>query len=149
MPRRGLVVLISDLYYDAAELLSALDHFRHFGHDVLVFHVLAPLERRMPIDGAVKLVDAETGEAPGNAGPRNPRQLHHGRRQVAGRDPQRLPGPRHRPCRARPPTSRSDRPCSDYLMQAVQVLLQKRAYGRLSFIQPGFLAAGLAVALPL
>jgi len=63
MPRRGLVVLISDLYYDTAELLSALDHFRHFGHDVLVFQVLAPLERRLPIDGAVKLVDVESGEA--------------------------------------------------------------------------------------
>jgi hypothetical protein len=62
MPRRGLVVVISDLYYDPPELLSALDHFRHFGHDVLVFQVLAPLERRLPIDGAVKLVDAETGE---------------------------------------------------------------------------------------
>jgi uncharacterized protein (DUF58 family) len=63
MPRRGLVVVISDLYFDPPELLSALDHFRHYGHDLLVFQVLAPLERRMPIDGAVKLVDAETGEA--------------------------------------------------------------------------------------
>ncbi len=63
MPRRGLVVLISDLYYEPSELLSALDHFRHFGHDVLVFQVLAPLERQMPIEGAVKLVDAETGES--------------------------------------------------------------------------------------
>lgn len=62
MTRRGLVVLISDLYYDSAELLSALDHLRHFGHDVIVFQVLAPLEREMPVDGAVKLVDAETGE---------------------------------------------------------------------------------------
>lgn len=62
MPRRGLVVIISDFYYDAPELLTALDHFRHFGHDVLLFQVLAPLERKMPIDGAVKLVDAETGE---------------------------------------------------------------------------------------
>src|SRR5205085_4502475 len=62
MPRRGLVVLVSDLYYDPQELLSALDHFRHFGHDVLVFQILAPLERKMPIDGAVRLVDAETGQ---------------------------------------------------------------------------------------
>jgi uncharacterized protein (DUF58 family) len=62
MPRRGLVVVISDLYYELAELLSALDHFRHFGHDVLVFQILAPLERQLPIDGAVKLVDIETGE---------------------------------------------------------------------------------------
>jgi uncharacterized protein (DUF58 family) len=63
MPRRGLVVLISDLYYEPSELLFALDHFRHFGHDVLVFQVLAPVERAMPIDGAVKLVDVETGES--------------------------------------------------------------------------------------
>lgn len=63
MPRRGLVVVISDLYFDPSALLSALDHFRHFGHDVVVFQVLAPLERRMPVDGSVKLVDVETGEA--------------------------------------------------------------------------------------
>ena len=61
IPRRGLVVVTSDLYYDPEELFSALDHFRHFGHDVLVFQVLTPLEREMPIDGPVKLVDAETG----------------------------------------------------------------------------------------
>jgi hypothetical protein len=29
---------------------------------VLVFHVLAPIEKSMPIDGSVKIVDAETGE---------------------------------------------------------------------------------------
>jgi uncharacterized protein (DUF58 family) len=62
MPRRGLVVIISDFFYDMTELLSSLDHFRHFGHDVLAFHLLAPLERNMPIDGSVKLVDVETGE---------------------------------------------------------------------------------------
>ncbi len=61
MPRRGLVVLISDLYYESAELFAAVDHFSHFGHDVLLFQVLSPLERHLPIDGAVKLVDAETG----------------------------------------------------------------------------------------
>lgn len=63
MPRRGLVVLISDLYYESAELFLALDHFRHFGHDLLVFQILAPLERQMPIDGAVRLIDVETGES--------------------------------------------------------------------------------------
>jgi uncharacterized protein (DUF58 family) len=63
MPRRGLVVVISDLYFDPPAVLSALDHFRHFGHDVVVFQVLAPLERRLPVDGSVKLVDIETGES--------------------------------------------------------------------------------------
>jgi uncharacterized protein (DUF58 family) len=62
MPRRGLVALISDLYFDADELLGALDHFRHFGHDVLVFQVLDPLERLMNVEGLVRFVDQETGE---------------------------------------------------------------------------------------
>lgn len=63
IPRRGIVVLMSDLHYAPDELLAALDHFRHFGHDLLVFQILSPLERQLPIDGAVKLVDAETGES--------------------------------------------------------------------------------------
>lgn len=63
MPRRGMVVLISDLYYDPDDVLASLDHFRHFGHDVIVFQILSPLEHSLPIDGAVKLVDAETGES--------------------------------------------------------------------------------------
>jgi uncharacterized protein (DUF58 family) len=62
MPRRGLVVVISDFYFDVEELLSALDHFRHYGHDVLLFHILDPLEHRMDVDGAVRFVDLETGE---------------------------------------------------------------------------------------
>lgn len=62
MPRRGLVLLISDLYFDVDELLSALSHFRHFGHDVLVFHVLTPLEWGLDVDGSVRFQDMETGE---------------------------------------------------------------------------------------
>jgi uncharacterized protein (DUF58 family) len=62
MPRRGLVVIISDFYFDEDELLSGLDHFRHYGHDVLLFHILDPLELRMNVDGAVRFVDLETGE---------------------------------------------------------------------------------------
>ncbi len=61
MPRRGLVVVVSDLYFDTAELFGGLDHFRHFGHDVLLLQILDPLERQMPIDGAVRFVDLETG----------------------------------------------------------------------------------------
>jgi uncharacterized protein (DUF58 family) len=62
MPRRGLVVLISDLFYDPAEVLAGLDHFRFQGHDVLVFQVLDPLERWLPVEGSVRFHDLETGE---------------------------------------------------------------------------------------
>ncbi len=62
MPRRGMVVLVSDLFYETDELLSALDHFRFLGHDVLIFHILDPLERRLPIEGNVRFHDLETNE---------------------------------------------------------------------------------------
>jgi uncharacterized protein (DUF58 family) len=62
MPRRGMVALISDLYFEPDVLLDALNHFRHFGHDVLVFHILDPLERHLDVDGSVRFRDMETGE---------------------------------------------------------------------------------------
>jgi uncharacterized protein (DUF58 family) len=61
MPRRGLIVVVSDLFYDPAEVFGGLDHFRFLGHDVLVFHVLDPLERRLPLEGTVRFHDLETG----------------------------------------------------------------------------------------
>jgi uncharacterized protein (DUF58 family) len=62
MPRRGLVVLISDLFYQPSEVFAGLDHFRFLGHDVLVFQVLDPLERRLPLEGAIRFHDLETGQ---------------------------------------------------------------------------------------
>ena len=40
MKRRSFVILISDLMDDPEAVLSALQHFRFQGHDVMVFHVL-------------------------------------------------------------------------------------------------------------
>jgi uncharacterized protein (DUF58 family) len=62
MPRRGMVALLSDLFYEPDELFAALDHFLFLGHDVLVFHILDPLERRLPVEGAIRFHDLETGE---------------------------------------------------------------------------------------
>jgi uncharacterized protein (DUF58 family) len=62
MPRRGMVVLLSDLFYETNEIFAALDHLRFLGHDVLVFHILDQLERRLPVDGAIRFHDLETGE---------------------------------------------------------------------------------------
>jgi uncharacterized protein (DUF58 family) len=62
MPRRGLVVLVSDLFFDTAEVFSGLDHFRFHGHELVVFHILDPVEHRLPLEGQVKFADLETGE---------------------------------------------------------------------------------------
>jgi uncharacterized protein (DUF58 family) len=62
MPRRGMIALFSDLFYEPEEIFAALDHFRFLGHDVLVFQVLDPLERRLPLEGSIRFHDLETGE---------------------------------------------------------------------------------------
>jgi len=62
MPRRGLVVLVSDLFFDTDEIFSGLDHFRFRGHDLVVFQILDPVEQRMPLDGQVRFHDLETGD---------------------------------------------------------------------------------------
>ncbi|QDV83251.1 DUF58 domain-containing protein [Planctomycetes bacterium TBK1r] len=61
-PRRGLKVLISDFYFQQDELADAFAHFRHYGHEMIVFHVLTPLETAMPVSGPVRFRDLETGE---------------------------------------------------------------------------------------
>jgi len=42
--KRGLVLVLSDLFDDVETMLVGLRHFRHRRHDVIVFHVLDPAE---------------------------------------------------------------------------------------------------------
>jgi uncharacterized protein (DUF58 family) len=67
--RRGLIVLVSDLYEDPERVQAAVGMLRHRGHDVIVFHVLDRSE--IELDGTVggvalaeatSLEDLETGE---------------------------------------------------------------------------------------
>ena len=48
--RRGMVIIISDLFDDPQRILAGLKHFRHKRHEVIVFHVLDPFEREFPFD---------------------------------------------------------------------------------------------------
>ena len=60
--RRGLIVLISDLYGDPEAMVRALHHFRHRRHEMIVFHVLDPAEVLFPFRDLVAFRDLETGE---------------------------------------------------------------------------------------
>jgi uncharacterized protein (DUF58 family) len=62
LKRRGLVILISDLMDDPANVLSALQHFRFQGHDIIVFHVMDPAELTFPFTSMTEFTDLETGE---------------------------------------------------------------------------------------
>ena len=59
--RRGLVVLISDLFDDPQQILQALRHFRHERHDVLVMHVMDPREVDFNLGSPAVFRDLETG----------------------------------------------------------------------------------------
>jgi uncharacterized protein (DUF58 family) len=52
--KRGVIVVISDLFDDPANVLAGLRHCRHRRHDVVVFHVLDPAELSFPFKGLTK-----------------------------------------------------------------------------------------------
>ena len=58
--KRGLIVVISDLYDDPAEVLAALQHFVFKKHQIIVFHVLDPAELSFPFRQMTSFVDLET-----------------------------------------------------------------------------------------
>jgi uncharacterized protein (DUF58 family) len=62
MPRRGLVVLVSDLFFPVEDVFSGLDHLLFRGHDLIIFHLLDPLEHGLGVAGQVRFRDLETGE---------------------------------------------------------------------------------------
>jgi uncharacterized protein (DUF58 family) len=51
LPRRGLVVLISDLFAPLAEIQSGLEAFALRRHDTILFHVLDETELTFPFEG--------------------------------------------------------------------------------------------------
>ena len=60
--KRGLIILISDLFDDPDEILSGLQHFRYKGHEVVVFHVLDPQEFTLDFTQRTRFRDMESGE---------------------------------------------------------------------------------------
>jgi uncharacterized protein (DUF58 family) len=59
--RRSLVVLISDLYETPEELLPAINQLRCRGNDLIVFHVLDPLELSLELGNVSTVEELESG----------------------------------------------------------------------------------------
>jgi uncharacterized protein (DUF58 family) len=59
---RCLVILISDLLQDPAEVLHGIGHLTHDGKEVTVFQVLDPSELRLPMDGLCEIEALESHE---------------------------------------------------------------------------------------
>lgn len=62
VPRRGLVVLISDLLTDLDRLYDGLGKLQYFGHEILIFHTLHRDEVELPFDDSVIFRDIEGDE---------------------------------------------------------------------------------------
>lgn len=60
--RRGLIILFSDLFDEPKQVISGLKHFRHKRHEIIVFHILDPLELTFEFEQDAVFKDMETGE---------------------------------------------------------------------------------------
>ena len=60
--RRGLLVVISDLYEEPDAILEAIGPLRFRGNEVIVFHVLDEAELEFNFDDASSFEDLESGE---------------------------------------------------------------------------------------
>ena len=61
-PRRGLVVVISDLLADRGRLFRGLKLLRQRGHDVMVFHIMDDDELDFPFTAATRFEGLETAD---------------------------------------------------------------------------------------
>lgn len=59
VPRRGLVILVSDLFDEPEKIIQALHHFDYRQHELVIFHVLAEEELTFPFKNLQRFRDLE------------------------------------------------------------------------------------------
>jgi len=62
LKKRGIVIIITDLFDEAQSIINGLEHFVFNGNEVILFHILDPNEVQFHFEGVVELEDMETGE---------------------------------------------------------------------------------------
>lgn len=60
--KRGMVILISDFYESPEKLMHAIRELQYGGNDLILFHLLDPMELNFPLNTPVLLEDVETEE---------------------------------------------------------------------------------------
>jgi uncharacterized protein (DUF58 family) len=61
LKRKGIVILISDLFDDEERIMQGIQHLLFGGHEVLVFHVMDHAEIEFAFSGTVEFVGLENG----------------------------------------------------------------------------------------
>jgi uncharacterized protein (DUF58 family) len=59
LKKRGVVVILSDLFDDVNSMMTGLKHFRHKRHEVIVMHVIDPAEEEFPFRDVTKFKGLE------------------------------------------------------------------------------------------
>lgn len=59
LDRKGLVILISDLWADHEAVMKGLKHLRHNGHEILIFHIWDQEELILPQGKKLRFIDLE------------------------------------------------------------------------------------------
>ncbi|HWE04639.1 MAG TPA: DUF58 domain-containing protein [Tepidisphaeraceae bacterium] len=62
LPRRSMVILLTDLWVEPADLVKALQHLRYRKHQGMVLHILDRAEIDLPYDRMLTFQDLETNE---------------------------------------------------------------------------------------
>jgi uncharacterized protein (DUF58 family) len=62
LPRRSLVIMLSDLWVEPGDLVKALQHLRYRKHQGMMIHLLDPAELNLPYDRMLTFQDLETRE---------------------------------------------------------------------------------------
>ncbi len=57
--RKGIIIVISDLFDDEEKVLDGIQHLRFAGHEVVLFHTLDPDEFEFPFKGLVEFEGLE------------------------------------------------------------------------------------------
>lgn len=60
--KRGLVIVISDFFDEVDDILDSLKKFYYKKNEVIVFHILDPIERTFGFNNDSIFIDMETGE---------------------------------------------------------------------------------------
>lgn len=60
--RKGMVVVISDLYEEPEAIMQAVKPLRSRGHDLMIFHLMDRTEIEFSFDESSEFIDLETGD---------------------------------------------------------------------------------------
>lgn len=76
IPSRGLVIIISDCFESAAQIIESFHHFKFRSHELVLFHVMAEEELTFPFSQSQEFKDLEASGARIKVDPRTIRAAY-------------------------------------------------------------------------